>query len=315
MTSESRPRLIVKGPDSKESEYLLDNGAVVIGRHASCDLALESRYVSRRHALVEPDGARWALLDISDTNPVLVNGQPVAGRHLLRPGDVIRIADVLLEFELPTEDPNSTFVFRPPTPEAVAEEAGAVRPARPAWLEGLRGTCTIMFTDLQDSTRITADLGDVPAQEYMRTHNRLLREEFERFNGFEVKGLGDGFMVAFASASAAAHCAIRIQRRLSAHNESNDHPILVRIGLNVGEVIAEEDDIFGTAVILASRVMAEAGAGEVCLSGLMERVLAVTGEFEIAPAGTATLKGFEEPQQLWRLEWDGAGEESVRDGD
>ncbi len=66
--------------------------------------------------------------------------------------------------------------------------------------------------------------------------------------------MGDGFMASFSSATKALECAVAMQRAFAKHNESAEEPIKVRIGLNAGEPIAEEEDLFGTAVNLAARV-------------------------------------------------------------
>jgi class 3 adenylate cyclase len=68
----------------------------------------------------------------------------------------------------------------------------------------------VMFTDIEDSTSLTERLGDVRWQTLLREHNDLVRRQIRAHGGYEVKTLGDGFMVAFASARRALHCAIAI---------------------------------------------------------------------------------------------------------
>ncbi len=70
--------------------------------------------------------------------------------------------------------------------------------------------------------------------------------------------MGDGFMASFSSATKALGCAIAIQRAFAQHDEAAEEPIMVRVGLNAGEPIAEEDDLFGTAVNEAARITATA---------------------------------------------------------
>jgi class 3 adenylate cyclase len=165
----------------------------------------------------------------------------------------------------------------------------------------------MMFTDLQDSTKITASVGDDRAQEFLRRHNQLIREQVTAHQGLEVKGQGDGFMVAFTSARQGVRCAVAIQRKLGEYNAAGPElPIIVRMGLNLGEVIAEEDDFFGTAVIMAARIASRAHGGEILISELLYNVIATTGEFRITPMGSVRLKGFPKMHRIFRIDWQDA---------
>ena len=89
-------------------------------------------------------------------------------------------------------------------------------------------------------------------------------------------------------------------------SESADEPIRVRIGLNAGEPIAEDDDLFGTAVNEAARITATAEGGEILVSNVV-RELAKGKDFLFADRGETTLKGFDEPVRLYELRWRDAG--------
>jgi DNA-binding NarL/FixJ family response regulator len=127
------------------------------------------------------------------------------------------------------------------------------------------GTVTLLFTDVQGSTRIVAELGDDAALELFEAHRRLVREAARRGDGHEVSLQGDGFLLAFASARAAVGCAIEIQQA--------GGRLRVRAGLNTGEVIAGEDGYFGRAVFLAARVAAEASAGQILITAATRGLL------------------------------------------
>jgi class 3 adenylate cyclase len=166
--------------------------------------------------------------------------------------------------------------------------------------EGLQ---IILFTDMEGSTSLTQRLGDAKAQEHLRTHNTIIREALNIHGGTEVKHTGDGIMASFPSAARALACAVAIQRSFASHNESNaDAPIRVRVGLNAGEPIAEEDDLFGSAVQLAARVAAQAEAGQILVSDVVKG-LAVGKKFAFTDGGEVSLKGFEEPQRLYEVQW------------
>ena len=100
------------------------------------------------------------------------------------------------------------------------------------------GTVTVLFTDVVGSTDLTTSRGAEAAQEIMRAPRDLTRQKVEEHSGHEVKGLGDGFMVAFASARKAVACGVGIQRALEEHNRSQplDEQVRVHIGLNTGVV-------------------------------------------------------------------------------
>ncbi len=130
----------------------------------------------------------------------------------------------------------------------------------------------------------------------------MVREALKAHGGSEVKTMGDGFMASFSSATKALECAIAMQRAFAEHNESAPEPILVRVGLNAGEPIAEDDDLFGTAVNEAARITAAAKGGEILASDVV-RQLAKGKDFLFADRGEANLKGFDEPVQLYELKW------------
>ena len=307
--SSDGPKLVLQGADGEGSEFPLGDRPAVIGRDPSCEIHIENRYISRQHARLDPAADSFTLVGLGGRNPVLVNGAQLEGSRVLADGDTISIADIVLEFRGAATDPLATAVFAAPAldpPSAGIDQAlSHLEQRRIRGLLGGRGTLTIMFTDLVNSTARTRGLGDGRAQEYLRVHNALLRREFAEFGGDEVKSQGDGFMVAFTSAVSALQCAIAIQRSVTAYSaEHAELPIEVRIGLNLGEVISEEEDFFGTAVILAARIAAAGGAGDILCSELLRGVATPAGEFSFEPHGSEQLKGFDEEQALYSVVWD-----------
>jgi len=163
---------------------------------------------------------------------------------------------------------------------------------------------TVLFTDVEGSTALTQRLGDAKARELLREHERTVREALKAHGGSEVKTMGDGFMASFSSATKALECAIAMQRAFAEQNESAEEPILVRVGLNAGEPIAEEDDLFGTAVNLAARICSQAEAGQI-LAPIVVRELAAGKQFMFADLGETELRGFEDPVRLYEVRWQG----------
>ncbi len=109
-------------------------------------------------------------------------------------------------------------------------------------------------------------------------------------------------MASFSSATKALECAIAMQRAFAEHNESAEELIKVRIGLNAGEPIAEDDDLYGTAVNLAARICAHAEAGQI-LAPIVVRELAAGKPFLFADLGETELRGFEDPVRLYEVRW------------
>jgi len=162
---------------------------------------------------------------------------------------------------------------------------------------------TILFTDVEGSTALTERLGDAKAREVLRNHERIVREALRAHGGAEVKAMGDGFMASFSSATRALECAIAMQRAFATHDDEHpETPIRVRIGLNAGEPIAEEADLFGTAVIMAARIAAQAAGGEILVANVVKELAAGKG-FLFADRGEVALRGFEDPVRLYEMRW------------
>ncbi len=170
---------------------------------------------------------------------------------------------------------------------------------------------TILFTDVEGSTALTERLGDARARKLLREHERITRQALKAHGGSEVKTLGDGFMASFGSATKALECAIAMQNAFAERNESAEEVIRVRVGLNAGEPIAEDDpggrrDLFGTSVNMAARIAAKADAGEILASNVVRELVAGKG-FLFADRGDSELRGFEDPVRLYEVRWDGRG--------
>jgi class 3 adenylate cyclase len=166
---------------------------------------------------------------------------------------------------------------------------------------------TVLFTDVEGSTALTERLGDAKARELLREHERITRDALKAHGGSEVKTMGDGFMASFSSATKALECAIAIQGAFAERNQSAEEPIKVRIGLNAGEPIAEDDpggrgDLFGTAVNMAARIAAKAEAGEILASNVV-RELVAGKEFLFVDRGETELRGFEDPVRVYEVRW------------
>ena len=180
--------------------------------------------------------------------------------------------------------------------------------SRAQQLANIEGTVSILFTDLEGSTELLNSLGDEENHEVIRKHNAIIREQISNHSGIEVKNMGDGFMVVFSSVRRAVTCAADIQRSLGQYTEDNpDRPLRVRIGINVGEAIKEEEDFFGTAVVLAARIMGKAIGGQILVSDLFRRMAGTASGYKYSDQGWTQLKEFSDEEHLYEVDWRESG--------
>jgi class 3 adenylate cyclase len=161
---------------------------------------------------------------------------------------------------------------------------------------------TILFTDIVGHTEMMQRLGDAKGRAVLREHERITREALQQHGGSEVKTDGDSFMASFASVSAAVECAVALQRAFAAYSATGDEPIVIRIGLNVGEPIEEDGDYFGSAVILGARIKDQAAGGEILVPEAVRHLLAGK-DFLFSDRGEVALRGFEDPVRLHEVRW------------
>jgi class 3 adenylate cyclase len=158
---------------------------------------------------------------------------------------------------------------------------------------------TVLFTDLVGHTEMMQRLGDAKGREVLREHERITRETLRGHGGVEIKADGDSFMVSFASVAKAVECAVALQRVFAARE---GEPLSIRMGLNAGEPIEDDGDLFGATVILAARIKEKAGAGEILVPDTVRGLLSGKG-FTFGDRGETMLKGFEEPVRLYEVRW------------
>ena len=165
-----------------------------------------------------------------------------------------------------------------------------------------RKLAAIMFTDMVGYSALS-QRDEKLAQELLEEHRRLLREIFPRFNGTEIKTIGDAFLVEFGSALEAAQCAIEIQRTLAKRDAdaSADRQIQVRIGVHIGDVVHRGGDVYGDGVNIASRIEPVAGPGGICVSMDVERQIRNALEARFEKLAPTELRNISVPMDLFRI--------------
>lgn len=162
------------------------------------------------------------------------------------------------------------------------------------------GTVTLVFTDIVDSTVLTARLGDQMWMETVRRHHDVIREVTEAQGGTVVETQGDGAMLAFGSARRAVSCAVEIQRAIGRAFADASPPIRVRIGVHTGDALHESERFFGTTVNYAARVASHALGGEVLVSSLVHDLVREAG-LEFLESREVELKGLEGTHRLFAV--------------
>jgi class 3 adenylate cyclase len=155
-----------------------------------------------------------------------------------------------------------------------------------------RVLATVLFTDIVDSTKRAAELGDRQWRNLLDRHDDAVRQELTRFRGREVKTLGDGFLATFDGPARAVRCAAAIIERVRPLG------IEVRSGLHTGEIEIQREDIGGIAVSIAARVAEMASTGEVLVSSTVRDLVAGSG-LSFQDRGSQMAKGLPEPLRLF----------------
>jgi Tol biopolymer transport system component len=163
-----------------------------------------------------------------------------------------------------------------------------------------------MFTDIVGYTSLMGE-SEKKAFETINTNREIHQQLTEKYQGRIVKELGDGLLTVFENGTDAVICAIEIQK------EAKDKNILLRIGLHEGEVIFENDDVFGDGVNIASRIQAEAAPGGICISDTVFRIIRNKENLQAEFLGKRILKNVRDPLQLYQLKTHGLQTRRVSD--
>jgi class 3 adenylate cyclase len=154
-----------------------------------------------------------------------------------------------------------------------------------------RVLATVLFTDIVDSTKRAAEVGDRAWRGLLEEHDEIVRAGIGRFRGHEVKHTGDGFLATFDGPARGVRCAVELSERL------RERDIEIRCGVHTGECELRGDDIGGIAVHIGARIGALAGPGEVLVSSTVKDLVAGSG-IAFEDRGSHALKGVPD---TWRL--------------
>ncbi len=165
------------------------------------------------------------------------------------------------------------------------------------------GTVTLLFTDVEGSTRLWDAERDAMAAA-LRRHDEILRDAIEQVGGYVFKTVGDSFCAAFSAARPGLDAALTAQQNLAAQSWPTSRPIVVRMGLHAGVCEERDGDYFGPAVNRAARLLAIAGGGQVLVSGVAAELLAdeLPKGVDLRELGTYELKDLSRPERIYQVE-------------
>jgi class 3 adenylate cyclase len=179
----------------------------------------------------------------------------------------------------------------------VSQDAPA--PARPDASAASTGTAVILFTDIVASTALTERMGDAAFRDASRALDEQLRTAIRDAGGTPIEGkvLGDGVMATFLSASQAIAAGLRCSE------VSASSGLQLHIGIHAGDVIREQDNIYGGAVNIASRICALSAPGEILVSDVVRGMARSSAGVEFEDRGEQEMKGVGDPVRLYKVRW------------
>ncbi len=225
---------------------------------------------------------------------LMAREEPAAGRQRM-----MSLARLFPNAEVrfvPGADP-SPISLHEPIVEAIEQFVGLHNNQRP--VDPADGTAVILFTDIADSTALTEGLGDTAFRDASRALDVRLRRVIADAGGAAIEGklLGDGVLAVFSSARQAIDAARQCQA-LSAESELRLH-----IGLHAGDVIREDNNVYGGAVNIAARICALSAAGEILVSDVVRGMARTSAGVAFEDRGEQEMKGVAEPVRLYEVRW------------
>lgn len=310
MTADPNPVILVQFPGRQNMRVVITE-PLEVGR--DCDgLIVVDPAVSRRHLVLDlaPDPGCVIVTDLDSSNGTYFQSQRLVSPTSLNPGQHVALGDCTLTVLDPlalsaesSRDFTRTIIDRGPTSTSIdrladsmgqtggaIDRSGATRES---------GTLTIVFSDIENSTARSSEMGDKKWMEILSHHTQLVTNSVKANRGRIVKNQGDGFMMTFQSARQAILASVAIQRELEA-----DPQVRVRIGMHTGEGLMDrQGDIFGHHVNKAARVSSLADGGQIIVSDLVKRITASRGDLVFGEPVQAVLKGISEPTIVYELNW------------
>lgn len=166
------------------------------------------------------------------------------------------------------------------------------------------GAVTLMLSDIADAEVLADRLGPERWEQLLRDHSALVQQLVSHHDGELLKSERDGFLASFSSAHAGLHAAVELQRTFTGPADgTEDQAMAVRIGVHSGFVIANPDQLLGRNVVLASRIAAQAKAGEILVSSTLKQYTEGDPSFHFEPHGEYHFKGIVGEHVVYLVRW------------
>ena len=171
--------------------------------------------------------------------------------------------------------------------------------------EKFKKEVTILFSDICGYTKHMDTRGDISGRALLQRHNDVVLPVIEKNEGTLIKTIGDAVMASFPNALDAVKASMGVQQGLEAHNRKVDSAdqIRVKIGINTGEALVDEVDVYGDVVNVASRIQSEAGSDQILISDAVYKQVCGSEDILCRWHGKATVKGKAEALELYRVVW------------
>lgn len=280
-----------------------------IGRSRTCDVVLVEESISREHATITPQGnGQYEISDAGSTHGTFVEEGGIwvriEGTALIGHDDPVMLG----RYETTAGELLSEI-----GEEGIDEEDDTTDRELELWSEGgRRRLAAIVAMDVvgfsakmgQDETRTLAVMHQVRGD--------IIDPGLQNFNGRLFKEIGDGLMLEFASANDAVMFSVDVQRRMIKYNaQAPEHRRLeFRIGINIGDVIIQGDDLMGDGVNIAARLEPMADSGGICLSGIVRQLIKTKLDLGFKDLGNKRLKNIADPVRVFSL--GGGGEKKAK---
>jgi class 3 adenylate cyclase len=295
---DKRPHIVVVEDEAVERQLLADYLAGQNFRVSAVDGG------AALHRLVEHDAPSLVLLDVGlpgEDGFALVRWlrekmNRVGIIMVTASGDTV---DRVAGLETGADD----YVTKPFAPrellarvKSVLRRGSPEREAAPA-----RRIAAILAADVAGFSRLVGADEEGTLERLRALRTQLIDPEIGAHKGRIVRVMGDGFLVEFASAIDAVLCAVAVQRAAAAAAAPPEHPIRLRVGINVGDVLADGDDILGDNVNIAARLEGIAEPGGICLSAAAYEQIRGRLEIAVADLGEQDLKNIARPLRAYRV--------------
>jgi class 3 adenylate cyclase len=229
----------------------------VVGRDMEGGIFADVETISRRHAEFLFKGGAWFLQDLGSANGTYLEGVKLPPRTPvpLRAGQTIHLSP---GFEAAVEAVPSP----PETPPCAADDDG-------------REQAFVMFVDLKGSTEYFQDMGTIVASKWILNFYNMLSAIVAKHEGRHIKNIGDAILAVFKDPVKSVRAALAMQRTIANHNATTDaaNHYCLRIAINGGKVLFENNDVFGNAVNIASRLQNATPSGSIYMTDSLRAVI------------------------------------------